>query len=308
MFGVSIEASSGPDFVAQVQQAEALGVQAIWANMGAAGAADMMPVMAAAAAQTERIVLGNAIVHTWSRTPITFAEEVMAVEQFGPGRYRLGIGPGTAYFVERMYGREYSKPVTHLREYLHTVRTSLREGKVKFEGAHTSLRWRLGEHSPVPVMASALRTKSYELCGEMADGAISWMSPLKYLTEIALPALQKGAAFAEREAPPLVAHVPVAMTTDREEARNRAREQLGYYAPVPNYQGMFAAAGYDVTDGYSDDLLDDLVVSGTREEVAAGLQRWVDAGMTEVIAHPLAGEDRASCWTEAFEAAALAAR
>ena len=71
---------------------------------------------------------------------------------------------------------------------------------------------------------------------------------------------------------------------------------------------MFAAAGYDVTDGYSDDLLDDLVVSGTREEVAAGLQRWVDAGMTEVIAHPLAGEDRASCWTEAFEASALAAR
>ena len=160
----------------------------------------MMPVLAAVAAQTERILLGNSIVHTWSRQPVTFAEEAMAVEQFGPGRFRLGIGPSTAFFVERMYGRPYSKPLTNLREYLHTVRTLLREGRVQFEGEHVSLRWRVNPEAPVPVMASALRPKSFELCGELADGAISWMCPLKYLTEVALPALESGAAGAEREA------------------------------------------------------------------------------------------------------------
>lgn len=306
MYGVAIEAKSGPDCVTQVQQAEAAGVRAAWATMGAAGVADMMPVLAAVAARTERILLGNSIVHTWSRQPVTFAEEAMAIEQFGPGRFRLGIGPTTSFFVERMYGRPYAKPLTNLREYLHTIRTLLRDGSVKFEGEHVSLRWRIDPQAPVPVMASALRPKSYELCGELADGAISWMCPLKYLTEVALPALESGAERAEREAPPLVAHVPIAVTTDRNAARAMAREQLGMYARVSNYRGMFAAAGYEVTDGYTDELLDDLVVSGTEEEVAAGLQRLIEAGMGEVLAQPLHGPDREESRAAAFAAVARA--
>ncbi len=143
-------------------------------------------------------------------------------------------------------------------------------------------------------MASALRPKSYELCGELSDGAISWMSPLRYLLGTALQALEAGAAKAERERPPLVAHVPIAVGVDVETAHDWAREQLAMYARVPNYQGMFTAAGYDVSDGYGDDLLGDLVVSGTAEEVAAGLHRWRDAGVDEVLAQPLVDrEDRA---------------
>ena len=307
MYGVAIHASSGPAFVAQVQQAEAAGVQAAWATMGAAGVGDMMPVLAAAAQQTGRILLGNSIVHTWSRQPVTFAEEAMAVDQFGPGRFRLGIGPSTAFFVERMYGQAYSKPLTNLREYLHIVRSLLREGSVQFEGEHVSLRWRVNPDAAVPVMASALRPKSFELCGATADGAISWMCPLKYLTGVALPALERGAEGAVREAPPLVAHVPVAVTTDRDAVRAMAREQLGMYARVSNYRGMFAAAGFDVKGGYSDELIDDLVVSGTEAEVAAGLQRWIAAGMGEVLALPLRGPDPEASNAAAFAAVARAA-
>ena len=156
-------------------------------------------------------------------------------------------------------------------------------------------------------MASALRPKSFALCGELADGAISWMCPLAYLTQIALPALQRGAASAGREPPPLVAHVPIAVNTDRDSALAMAREQLGMYARVPNYQGMFAAAGHDVADGYSEKLLDDLVVSGTEAEVASGLRRWIDAGMGEVIAQPLHGADREASTAAAFAAVAQAA-
>ena len=307
MYGVSIEAASAPECVHQIQQAEAAGVEAAWTTMGAAGPCDMMPVLAAAAAQTDRILLGNSIIHTWSRQPAVFAEEALAIEQLAPGRYRLGLGPSTAFFVERMYGASYTKPLTHLREYLTTVKALVNEGSVKFEGEHVSLRWRLlGEHTPLPVMASALRPKSYTLCGELADGAISWMSPLKYLSDVALPALKEGAEKAERKTPPLVAHVPVAVTTDRDEAFNRAREQVGYYAQVPNYQGMFSMAGYDVSDGYSDELLEDLVAWGTESEVVAKLRRWIEAGMGEVIAAPLYGADREESAASVFAAVAKA--
>ncbi|MAW51206.1 MAG: LLM class flavin-dependent oxidoreductase [Geminicoccus sp.] len=309
MYGVSVEAGSAPECVGLIQQAENAGVGAAWTNMGAAGPVDMMPVLAAAGAQTERIMLGNAIVHTWSRQPAVFAEEALAIEQLAPGRYRLGIGPSTAFFVERMYGASYTKPLTNLREYLTTVRALVNEGSVKFKGEHVSLRWRLlGEPTPLPVMASALRPKSYSLCGELADGAISWMSPLKYLSEVALPALEEGAKKAERETPPLVAHVPVAVTTDRDDAFNRAREQVGYYAEVPNYQGMFAMAGYDVSGGYTDEMLEDLVVWGTEDEVVEKLQRWTAGGMSEVIASTLYGADREESIASVFSAVARASK
>jgi F420-dependent oxidoreductase-like protein len=309
MYGVAIQAGTAREAVEQIEQAEAAGIDAAWATMGGAGGADMIPVYAAAAVRTSTIRLGTAIVHTWPRHPIVLAQEAMAIEQLAPGRFRLGVGPTSAVNTQRMYGIEYRKPLTQLREYLTTIRELLHEGKVDFEGEHVTVRSQLRTPAPIPVFASALRPRSYELCGEVSDGAISWMSPLNYLVEVALPAMQRGAERVSREAPRLVAHVPVVVTSDRAAARERARAQLAMYARVPNYQGMFAAAGYDVAEGYSDELLDDLVVSGSEDEVAAGLRRWSEAGVSEVLAHPLLdASDRATSIARAFVAVGIAAR
>jgi F420-dependent oxidoreductase-like protein len=309
MYGVAIQAASASAAVAQIEAAERAGVEAAWATMGGAGGADMIPVFAAAAVRTARIRLGTAIAHTWGRTPVAFAQEAAAIDGLAPGRFRLGIGSTTAFFVERYYGRAYTRPLTNLREYLVTIRALLHEGAVEFSGEHVSVRARLAAPAPVPVMASALRPRSYALCGEASDGAISWMSPLSYLTATALPALRAGAERAGRPAPPLVAHVPIAVGADRAAARDLARTQLATYARVPNYQGMFALAGHDVSDGYPDALLDDLVLSGSEEEVAAGLRRWRAAGMGEVLAQPLVDpRDREGSLGAAFAAVARAAR
>jgi len=307
MFGVAIQAGNARAAVEQAQAAEAAGVEAVWATMGGAGGADMLPVYAAIAVKTERVKMGTAILHTWPRHPVIYAQELLALDQLAPGRFRLGIGPTTEFFVTRLYGRSYDRPLTNLREYLITLRTLLAEGQVEFEGFHVSSRGRIAGTADIPVMASALRPKSYELCGELSDGAISWVSPLRYLVGTALPAMESGAAKAERERPPLVAHVPIAVDVDVATAHARAREQLAMYPRVPNYQGMFEAAGYDVSEGYSDELLEDLVVSGSAAEVAAGLQRWRDAGVDEVLAQPLVDrDDRAASIARAFEAVALA--
>jgi alkanesulfonate monooxygenase SsuD/methylene tetrahydromethanopterin reductase-like flavin-dependent oxidoreductase (luciferase family) len=199
--------------------------------------------------------------------------------------------------------------LSHLAEYLQATRTLLHTGKVDFEGELITARGTISEPAPVPVMASALRPRSFEIAGAFSDGAISWMCPLGYLVEYGLPALRRGAESGERETPPLIAHVPVSVDTDREAVRTLARLQLGRYSRVPNYQGMFQAAGFDVSDGYPDALLDDLVVSGTEREVAEGLRRWREAGMSEVIAHPLLNRaDLEGSIARAFGAAALAAR
>ncbi|MSQ35939.1 MAG: LLM class flavin-dependent oxidoreductase [Dehalococcoidia bacterium] len=307
MIGVLIQGRTATEAVAQVEQAEEAGVPAAWATMGGAGGADMLATFAAAATKTSRILLGTAILHTWPRHPVVFAQEALAIDQLAPGRLRLGLGPGGAPAVERSYGIEFRAPLTNVREYVTTLRALLHDGEATFAGTHVRVQHRLGQTAAVPVMAAALRERAFALAGEVADGAISWLGPRGYLVRHALPALRAGAERAGRATPPLVAHVPVAVTADREAARALAREQFAFFLRPPAYREMFAQAGFPPDDGFSDALLDELVVSGTRDEVAAGLRGWLDAGMGEVIAHPLIdAADREGSIARAFEAAAAA--
>ncbi len=163
MFGVAIQASDSPGAVEQAVAAETAGIESVWATMGGAGGADMLPVFAAIAVKTERVLMSTAILHTWPRHPVIFAQELMALDQLAPGRFRLGIGPTTEFFVTRLYGTEYRKPLTNLREYLLTLRTLLAEGQVDFEGEHVRSRGRIARTADETGMASALRPKSYEL-------------------------------------------------------------------------------------------------------------------------------------------------
>jgi alkanesulfonate monooxygenase SsuD/methylene tetrahydromethanopterin reductase-like flavin-dependent oxidoreductase (luciferase family) len=237
------------------------------------------------------------------------AQQALAIESLAPGRFRLGIGPAHQPAMESTYGVTWRKPLLQLREYLTVIRALFDTGEVDFAGEHVVARTKLRGPVAVPLMASALRPKSFELCGELSDGAISWMCPRTYLVEEALPALARGAQKAGREAPPLVAHVPVMVEADREKVRASVRGSLGYYAQSANYRGMFEAAGFPIEDSYSDALLDDLAISGSAEEVAAGLLALLDAGMGEVLAHPVIDpDDRAGSTERAFGAIALAAK
>jgi F420-dependent oxidoreductase-like protein len=306
--GVSIQAFSAPDAVEQIRHAERAGLGMAWSTIGGAGGADPLTAFAAALTATERIVLGTAIVPTWPRHPIVLAQQAVALDQLAPGRIRLGVGPSHQPSMAPAYGVKWEAPLTNLREYLMVLRALLHEGTVEFEGRHVTARTKLREPRPIPVVASALRPKSFEACGELADGAISWMCPRSYLLEQAAPALRRGAQQAGREAPPLIAHVPIAVTEHREAVHALANRQIGFYGRVPFYAAMFAEAGFpSVAEGYPPELLDDLVVSGSEEQVAERLAGYLDEGIGEVLAAPLIDpDDRAGSLERAFRATARA--
>ena len=306
--GVAIQALSAPDFVTQVRQAEMAGIPVAWTTIGGASGADPLTVFAAAFAATERVRLGTAIVPTWPRHPVIIAQQAQALAQLAPGRLRLGIGPSHEPGMTRNFGVRWHTPLTELREYLTVIRALTTEGTVDFEGRHVTARASLRDPQPVELLASALRPRSFEVCGELTDGAISWMCPASYLIREALPAIARGAARAGRETPPLIAHIPIMVSEDREAVRALARRQLGNYASVPFYLAMFHAAGFpEAADGYSDAMLDDLVVSGTEQQVVARLSQMVAAGCGEILAHPLLDPaDRAGSIESAFHAVAVA--
>lgn len=289
-----------------IAQAEERGISAVWSTVGGT-APDAVTMFAAAAMRTTRIGLGTAIVPTYPRHPVALATQALTLANLAPGRFRLGIGPSHRPTIEGVFGIPMGRPLDHLREYLTVLRGLLWEGSADVAGTYYTIHATLppGVTPPrIPLPISALRANAFRLAGEIADGAISWVCPVPYLIETALPALRAGAASANRPAPPLIGHVPVAMHTDRTAVRAAARTQLATYGRLPFYTHMFADAGFPVgPDGaLSNALLDELVVAGDARTVRARLEAIQAAGVDELLILMIPIDDAAA---EEAELAAL---
>jgi F420-dependent oxidoreductase-like protein len=282
--GLVIYGANTAAAVENIVAAEAAGVRQVWMTQGAA-APDTLAIYAAAAQRTTAVGLGTAIVPTYPRHPLALAQQTLAVADLAPGRLRLGVGPSHRATIEGVYGLPMPAPLDHLREYLAVLRGLLWEGQVDFQGRYFQVRATLPRPPRVPLLISALREHAFHLAGEVSDGALSWLCPAPYLFETALPALRAGAAAAGRPAPPLVAHVPVALSTDSGAVQRAARQTIGRYAGSPFYARMFADAGFPIAaDGTAPDaLLETLVVAGDEETVRARLLELLARGLDEVL-------------------------
>ena len=293
--GVAVAGTTVQSVHTAIERAEELGIHAVWMTTGGARL-DSLTTFAAAASKTHRIKFGTSIVPTYPRHPLVVAQQVQVVAQLAPGRFRLGMGPSHRPTMRDM-GIQLRNPLGHLREYIRLLKALLQEGKVDFDGDYYSAHEAIPEPLDVPVMASALRSGSFELCGAEADGAISWVCPGAYLRDTALPAMKKGAQQAGRPVPPLIAHVPVCVHQNTGEVRAAFREQFGNYPRLPFYRRMLIDAGYpEAAEGtWSDAMIDGLVIHGDETRVADKLQELFSFGATEVLVSTIAvGNDRAA--------------
>ncbi len=298
-----------------IRRADEFGIPSAWLIQAGLGP-DSLSVFAAAATQTKQIVLGTAIVPIWSRHPVAMAQHAVTIASLAPSRLQLGLGP-SGPGIAQLYGNSYSHPLEHLREYITILKTLFTTGQADFDGHYYTAHARLGapnQPAPtynIPVLASALRRGSFEFCGEVSDGAISWVCPVEYLRAVALPAMREGAKKAGRATPPLVAHIPVVVDENVAEVRDAVRKQLGIYPRLPHYQKMFAVAGFpEVTEGqWSDRMIEAVVAHGNAARVQQRLRAILDSGIDEIIAHPVpAGPDHATSLTRILETLASFAR
>ena len=294
LVGTAVTGSTITEIQAKIQRAEELGVHAAWMTSGGASL-DSMTCFAASAAATTKIKLGTSIVPTYPRHPLVMVQQAQVVAQLAPGRFRLGVGPSHRPTIESM-GIEFDAPLAHLREYIQILKSILQTGSVDFDGEHYSAHATIPGPLDVQVMGSALRKGSFELCGAVSDGAISWICPGGYLRDVALPAMEKGAKEAGRPVPPLIAHAPVCVHDNPEEVRAAVREQI-MNPRLPYYQNMLIESGYpEAKNGeWSDAMIDGVVIWGDEETAAQGIQELFAMGATEVLASPVtAGADRAA--------------
>ncbi len=286
--GLAVSGANAAEAVSTIVAAEAAGVRQTW-MIQTPSVPDTLTIFAAASVLTTSVRLGTAIVPTYPRHPLIMVQQALAFGDLAPGRLRLGIGPSHRPTIEGIYGIPMTAPLEHLREYVAVLRAALWEGNVDHHGRFFTIKATLPRTPRTPILISALRQGAFQLAGEIADGAISWMCPVQYLLEKALPALQLGAANSERPVPPLVAHIPVALGQDRHEVLAASRKQINRYARLPFYANMFADAGFPVeSDGsMSDNLIDSLVVSGDEATITSRLTGLLASGLDELIVMPI---------------------
>lgn len=176
-FGVALPARVGDH--ALVALAEELGFAQVWFYDSQMLYSDVYATMAVAAMRTSRIRLGTGVAVPTTRLAPVIAHAIATVAQLAPGRVELGIGAGnTARYTMGL------PPITlaTLRREIRAIRALLAgdTAVLEMEGGSYPVRflhrdggW-LNLHDHIPITVSALLPKALALCGEEADGHLTW--------------------------------------------------------------------------------------------------------------------------------------
>lgn len=254
---------------------ESLGVPRVWLPhlLGL----DPLPVLAAAAARTSVIRFGTAVTPTWPRHPLALMQEALAVQAVSDGRLTLGVGVSDVPTIQDIHGLPWRDPIGHLREYL-AVCAQARTGQVDFHGNHYHVHAALGELPPqrLPIIASGLNPKAIETATQLADGLITLLAPPSYLSQVIRPRI---AARPTGQDFSMVACVRVVLTRKTRQAASAAQEIYGPFWGYTGYAPMLHAARCN--------KITDVAVIGDEDTVTTELDRYADAGVTEIAAAPL---------------------
>jgi probable F420-dependent oxidoreductase len=278
-----------------VKLAEASGYTDLWS--GETAGPDGFTPLTLSAAWTEGMRLGTGIVGVFQRGPALLAQEAAALADASGGRFVLGIGSSSDRIVEGWNGIPFEKPLSKVRETLDFLRTAL-------DGERTATGFKL-EAPPaerVPIVLAALRGKMLDLAVEQGDGAFTNFLPLGGLPQVTA---QLNGAPEDFELLCRFFCIP----GEREEVEPIARFMFSSYITVPVYTAFYRWLGYgDEIDPMVSaweagdrreaaakapwDLIEQMFIFGSPEEMKERLGAFVEGGVTLPILTPITTPDR----------------
>lgn len=275
------------DLVAAAHLAAAEGFPSFW--LPQIFGVDAITMAGVIGREVPYLEVGTAVVPTYPRHPMMLAQQALTANALTHGHFTLGIGLSHQLVIEHILGLSFEKPVRHMREYLSILGPLIREGTVDFTGEtmRATATIDVPGSGPCPILVAALGPKMLELAGELADGTITWMTGSETIAGHIAPTLRASAERHGREAPRIVAGVPVCVTGDAAAARQRAAQVFQLYGHLPSYRAMLDREGLEGPG--------DLAIVGDEDEVQAGIERFAAAGVGDFLAVEFAGdeEDRA---------------
>lgn len=281
------------------RRAQDLGFTQAWASE--VTGPDAFTVLGAVAVATD-MDLGVAIVPAQTRSAFVLAMSALSLADLTQGHFGLGIGASSETLVTRFGGQSYERPLTHVREVATALAPALAGERTTFHGDLVDIggyRYPAPTTTTVPLFFGSLNQASLRMAGELADGlCVNQFTPEHLSTMLA--EVHAGAAAADRELPddfPVMARLFVGVTDDVGGARNFVRHTFAPYVANTGYHRFYSWMGYadqadaiataaaagdraTMVEAFTDDMVDDLFLLGTAEQVADRVGTYVDAGVT----------------------------
>lgn len=280
--------------VGAVSHWESAGLEGIWSSQ--TFGAPFLP-LSAAAAVSERLLLGTGIALAFVRSPLETACNIMDLDLISGGRAVLGLGSSAQWLTETVFGMSYGKPLTHMREVIGLIRTlvaNAHKGELgllagdyhkldltNFRTLHPPVR------TEIPIYMPAVFQNACEMAGELADGLLG--HPLwneQWIKGEAAAALKRGLdkAGRERKAVTLNLQVWIVVNDDKKAAIEDARPTVAYYSQSPQYLRYFDAIGFGdsaralqeafargdlagMVAACSDEMVESIALVGSKDEV-----------------------------------------
>ena len=237
-----------------------------------------------------RVPVGIGVTLMPLRHPYEAAVQAASLARVTGHPLTMGYGPGAMAFQASLRGTPYASQLTAVREYLTIVRALVRGQQIEHEGEYFSFYGRLGD-GPGPrieVGAGVLRPRMARVVGEVADVAITWLTPAPYIRDVIRPALEEGARAAGKPPARIVAMVPLALTTRTRVPAETALASNAAHLKMPHYRDMLTRAGVELTGASPLEDADALVrggafLSGDLAELRDKLGEYEGAGVDEVV-------------------------
>jgi probable F420-dependent oxidoreductase len=248
--------------------------------------------------------VGTAIANVFTRGPATLASCAAGLAEIAPGRFCLGIGAGSQPIVEAWNGGAFRRPATRVREMAQFLRLALAGERVVFHGAELAVEgFRLSRppSQPVPIYVAALRPGMLGVAGEVGDGVIlNWLSAgdvQQSLRVVREAAVAKGR---DARAIEVTARVLVDLDPPGSASDLLVRRHIAAYLNVPVYRSFHEWLGRaellapmwnawasgdrkGAVAAVPQQVVDDLFLRGSMEEIRSHVQRYMDAGVDTVF-------------------------
>jgi len=258
--------------------------------------------LGAAAASTERVILGTSVLTpTFRYNPAVVAQAFATLGLLAPDRVILGVGTGES-LNEVVVGVEWpdqSERFRRLKESVTLIEQLFRDEFVSFEGefygTHNATVYDRPER-PVPIYIAGSGPAASRLAGRIADGYISTSGkPSELYTESLLPAVDEGIEKAGRSAADVEKMIEMKVSFDTDRARAMEDTKVWAALALSGEQKMGVEDPREMerlAKGVEDVAHRRWLVSDDPDEHVEQIRPYVEWGFSHLVFH-FPGDDQA---------------
>jgi 1,4-dihydroxy-2-naphthoate octaprenyltransferase len=298
------------DTVEWVLRAEQLGFQSVWVH-DSYFERDPITYLATIAREAKTIRIGAGALNPYTRDPVVLAMTGSALDDLAPGRFAMALGSGLPLRLAQM-NISFDDTVARVSRAIDLIRTLWAGDRVVLNPHVPPLQPMFQPPHRIPIYIAGYQGRFLDLCGEKADGYLARPAESIPAFRLMKARVRRVATQHGRNPDDIVfsGYVLALVGDTRRDALNRAkREPFVIYMMSVLSNISLKRAGFppDLRDQISaawraedyhragqlipDELLDAFLACGTRDEVAAKVLEYHEAGMDVPLIQPILQEE-----------------